>query len=121
MPTVFNRLPKFNLPKRDRLARLLPRKKHLLTLSAALLIGAMLMPTANAANVVIDVRTPEEFQIGHPDGAINIPHSQIASKIASQGVSKSDTIKLYSRGGARADQAKAALEAAGYTNVSVQQ
>lgn len=121
MPTVFNRLPKFNLPKRDRLARLLPRKKHLLTLSAALLIGAMLMPTANAANVVIDVRTPEEFQIGHPDGAINIPHSQIASKIASQGVSKSDTIKLYSRGGARATQAKAALEAAGYSNVSVQQ
>lgn len=111
MPSLFDRLPKLYMP----------RKKHLLTLSAALLVGALLVPSANAANVIIDVRTPEEFQIGHPDGAINIPHNQIASKIASQGVSKSDTIKLYSRGGARADQAKAALEAAGYTNVSVQQ
>lgn len=110
MPSLFDRLPKLYMP----------RKKHLLTLSAALLVGALLVPSANAANVIIDVRTPEEFQIGHPDGAINIPHNQIATKIASQGVSKSDTIKLYSRGGARANQAKAALEAAGYSNVSIQ-
>lgn len=120
MPSLFQRLSAFKLPQFDHVARYMPRKKHLLTLSAALLIGAMLLPNAHAANVVIDVRTPEEYQVGHPDGAINIPHGQIVSKIASQGVNKSDTIKVYSRGGARAEQAKAALETAGYTNVSVQ-
>ena len=35
-------------------------KKRLLALSAAVMVGALLMPTANAATVLIDVRTPEE-------------------------------------------------------------
>ena len=33
-------------------------KKQLLALGAAVMVGALLMPTANAATVVIDVRTP---------------------------------------------------------------
>ncbi|MFW2176217.1 MULTISPECIES: rhodanese-like domain-containing protein [unclassified Moraxella] len=97
-----------------------PSKKHLLTLAGAVVVGMLLMPTANANTVVIDVRTPQEYQVDHPNGAINIPHSEIVAKIASQGVSKSDTIKLYSRGGGRAEQAKNALQSAGYTNVEIQ-
>lgn len=94
-------------------------KKHLMALGAAVMVGALLMPTANAATVVIDVRTPEEYSVSHPEGAINIPHSDIVAKIATQGVSKSDTIKVYSRGGSRAEQAKSALQSAGYTNVEI--
>lgn len=88
----------------------------------ALLAGLLSTPVlASAKEVIIDVRTPEEFQVGHPTGAINIPHSAIASGIASKGVSKQDTIKLYSRSGNRADVAKAALQSAGYTKVEIQQ
>ena len=94
-------------------------KKHLMALGAAVMVGALLIPTANAATVVIDVRTPEEYSVSHPEGAINIPHSDIVAKIAAQGVSKSDTIKVYSRGGSRAEQAKSALQSAGYTNVEI--
>lgn len=97
-----------------------PTKKHLLALSAAVLVGTMVLPlTANAATFVIDVRTPEEYQVSHPAGAINIPHHQLVEKIANQGVSKADTIKVYSRGGSRAEQAKNTLMAAGYTKVEI--
>lgn len=98
-----------------------PSKKQLLALGAAVMVGALLMPTANAATVVIDVRTPEEYSVSHPQGAINIPYSEIVTKITSQGVSKSDTIKVYSRGGSRAAQAKSALQSAGFNNVEIHQ
>ena len=94
-------------------------KKQLLALGAAVM-GALLMPTANAATVVIDVRTPEEYSVNHPTGAINIPHNELLAKITAQGIAKSDTIKVYSRGGGRAQQAKSALQSAGYTNVEIQ-
>lgn len=102
------------------LTKFMPNKKQLLALSAVLLVGALLVPTANAGTVIIDVRTPEEYQLNHPAGAINIPHHEIVAKIASQGVSKSDTIKLYSGKSSRAEQAKTALQSVGYTNVEVQ-
>ena len=95
-------------------------KTQLLALGAAVMVGALLMPTANAATVVIDVRTPEEYSVKHPTGAINIPHSELLTKITAQGIAKSDTIKVYSRGGGRAQQAKSALQSAGYTNVEIQ-
>jgi rhodanese-related sulfurtransferase len=95
-------------------------KKQLLALGAAVMVGALLMPTANAATVVIDVRTPEEYSVNHPAGAINIPHNELLAKITAQGIAKSDTIKVYSRGGGRAQQAKSALQSAGYTNVDIQ-
>lgn len=96
-----------------------PKKKHLLVLSAAMLVSALILPTANAATVVVDVRTPEEYQVSHPDGAINIPYSDIVAKIAAKGVNKADTIKVYSRGGGRAEQAKSALQSAGYNKVEI--
>ncbi|WP_394262170.1 rhodanese-like domain-containing protein [Moraxella boevrei] len=95
-------------------------KKRLLTISALALAGFLLIPNVQAKTVVIDVRTPEEYQMNHPSGAINIPHSEIVAKIGSQGVSKSDTIKLYSGASSRAEKAKNDLQSAGYSNVEVQ-
>ena len=97
-----------------------PSKKKLLTLTALAFAGIMLMPSVQAKTVIIDVRTPEEYQLNHPDGAINIPHSEIVSQIASQGVAKSDTIKLVSGKSSRAEKAKSELQSAGYSNVEVQ-
>lgn len=97
-----------------------PKPKILLAIGAIALASWFLMPSVHAKTVIIDVRTPEEFSLSHPDGAINIPHSEIVSKIASAGVSKSDTIKLFSGKSSRADKAKSELESAGYSNVEVQ-
>lgn len=102
------------------LSRFTPSKKQILALSALAVTGLLLLPSANAGAVIVDVRTPEEYQMGHPAGAINIPYTQIVDNIATQGVSKSDTIKVYSRGGSRAEQAKKALQSAGYDKVEIQ-
>lgn len=95
-------------------------KKHLLMVAGLAVIGAMTLSSASAKTVIIDVRTPEEFQVSHPIGAVNIPHNEVADKVASLGVSNADTIKVYSRGGNRAEVAKKALQSAGYSNVTVE-
>ncbi len=75
-----------------------------------------------AAALVIDVRTPEEFATGHLDQATNIPVDQIeaqAEAIAGKvGGDKSKSIVLYCGSGARAGRAKSTLEKAGFTNVT---
>ena len=44
-----------------------PSKKKLLTLTALAFAGIMLMPSVQAKTVIIDVRTPEEYQLNHPE------------------------------------------------------
>lgn len=68
--------------------------------------------------VWIDVRTPEEFAAGHPEGALLIPHDQIASLISEQIPDKDADIQLYCRSGRRADVARDILLQMGYTRVT---
>ncbi|MBM4055723.1 MAG: rhodanese-like domain-containing protein [Planctomycetes bacterium] len=65
----------------------------------------------------IDVRTVEEYESGHIEGAINIPHEEIGGKIESVVKDKSQKIHLYCKGGRRAGIAKDVLEKMRYTNV----
>ena len=51
--------------------------------------------------VIIDVRSAEEFRSGHLKGAINIPHTEIADRIASAVPDKTTPLKLYCRSGRR--------------------
>ena len=37
---------------------------------------------ADQSLFVLDVRTPEEYAAGHLPGAVNIPHGELASRIA---------------------------------------
>lgn len=68
--------------------------------------------------VVIDVRTPEEYAVGHIEGALNIPFDQIAKGIRSiKGLTKDQTVLVYCRTGRRSEIAKAALEQEGYKRV----
>lgn len=67
--------------------------------------------------LVVDVRTPAEFQGGHYDGAINIPLSDLGQQLDQFGDDKGRSIVLYCHSGARSASAKRALEQAGYTNV----
>jgi exodeoxyribonuclease V alpha subunit len=67
--------------------------------------------------LVIDVRTPAEFSGGAIQGAVNIPHDEIAARIGQVEADKSRPIIVYCRSGARSAVAKKSLEQAGYTQV----
>lgn len=71
-----------------------------------------------ASGVWIDVRTPEEFQAGHLDGAINIINDDLAQRIANIEPNKNAPINLYCRSGRRAEVGRKILMDMGYTNVT---
>ena len=79
---------------------------------------AAVQQPARAKGVWIDVRTPEEFNEGHLQGAVNVPHDQIASQIARISPDKKAPVNLYCRSGRRAEAALEELKKLGYTNVT---
>jgi rhodanese-related sulfurtransferase len=68
---------------------------------------------------VLDVRSPEEFAAGHVPGAVNIPHDQVASRLAE--IPKNKEVVLYCRSGRRSGLAAEALEANGYKDLRLMQ
>lgn len=68
-------------------------------------------------SVIIDVRTPEEFDSGHLDGAINIPYEEIRTKIKEAVPDKKKTVTVYCRSGNRSSAAQKTLKSMGYENV----
>jgi phage shock protein E len=69
-----------------------------------------------ADQVWIDVRTAEEYQEQHLEGAINIEFTEILSGVTN--LDKDAEIHLYCGSGRRAGIALEALESAGFTNVT---
>lgn len=67
--------------------------------------------------LIIDVRTVEEWNNGHIEGAILIPYDQIAEKIGSVAKDKKQKIYVYCRTGRRSTLAKETLEKLGYQEV----
>lgn len=67
--------------------------------------------------LLVDVRTPAEYEQGHLEGALLIPHDQVAARASELGEDKERAIVLYCRTGNRSSQAKKALEGLGFTNV----
>ena len=70
-----------------------------------------------AMPLIIDVRTVQEWDKGHLEGAILIPHDQIAERIGTIVKDKSKTIYVYCRTGRRTKIAKDALEKLGYKDI----
>ena len=66
--------------------------------------------------IVIDVRTPGEFQSGAYPGATNIPLDELQMRIDELG-SKSREITLYCASGARSAYGQRVLQQLGFTNV----
>lgn len=66
---------------------------------------------------VLDVRTEEEYNTGHIEGAILIPDTEILEKAEETLTDKSSTILVYCRSGRRSALAAANLVELGYTNV----
>ena len=67
--------------------------------------------------ILLDVRTPKEFEEGHVDKALNIDwfDSDFAEKIAS--IDKNETIYVYCKKGGRSAKAAILLDSLGYKNV----
>ena len=78
---------------------------------------SMIQPE-KAKGVWIDVRSAEEFNAGHLQGAVNIPHDKIIEGVKAIGSDKDAPINLYCRSGRRAEAALTELKNAGYTNVT---
>ena len=71
----------------------------------------------NAAGaVLLDVRTPQEYQEGHIPGSQNVPLQQL-DKVEEVTENKDTVLYVYCRSGARSRQAVSLLQAMGYTNI----
>lgn len=66
--------------------------------------------------ILVDVRSKQEFEEGHLNGAINIPLYELEKKLEKI-PNKQCTIIIYCRSGHRSRQAKEKLEELGYENV----
>lgn len=69
---------------------------------------------ADRSLVVLDVRTPEEFAAGHVPGAVNIPHTELAARIAELEGARDSDIVVYCRTGRRTAMALEVLEKSGF-------
>jgi rhodanese-related sulfurtransferase len=67
--------------------------------------------------IILDVRTEEEYQEGHIDGAILIPDNEITETAESILTDKSATILVYCRSGRRSANASKELSELEYTNI----
>jgi phage shock protein E len=66
---------------------------------------------------VIDVRTEAEWNAGHLESAILIPHDRIETGIAKKVVNKNARIYLYCRSGRRTAISADVLKRSGYLNI----
>ncbi|MCW5907266.1 MAG: rhodanese-like domain-containing protein [Chitinophagales bacterium] len=101
---------------------LLITRSGILAVVAMLLVG--LLSACNTSNknelpyadsFLVDVRTPQEFNEGSVKGAVNIPLSEIESRIDEFKGKKQ--IVVFCRSGSRSTEAKRILEANGVTGV----
>ena len=67
--------------------------------------------------ILLDVRTPEEYEAGHIPGAINIPNETIGTDEIPRLPQKDQRIYVYCRSGNRSKQASEKLAALGYTDI----
>ncbi|MFZ3009954.1 MAG: rhodanese-like domain-containing protein [Candidatus Microsaccharimonas sp.] len=68
--------------------------------------------------IIVDVREPLEYKIGHVKGAINIPPSQMMSGAEKlDGVPKDTELVLYCVSGSRSNSSMHYLRQLGFTNL----
>lgn len=71
----------------------------------------------NPKAILVDVRSKQEYNEGHLDGAINIPLYDLEKQIEKLPPDKQCAVILYCRSGHRSRQAKEKLEKLGYENI----
>ncbi|MDO4777366.1 MAG: rhodanese-like domain-containing protein [Cardiobacteriaceae bacterium] len=76
-----------------------------------------LLPTCAAADVLIDVRTPEEYNAGHLEPAFLLPVQHLDEGIAAIAPDLDEPVYLYCRSGNRSEVARRLLVEKGYRHV----
>jgi phage shock protein E len=74
-------------------------------------------PMIEAGALVIDVRSEEEFAVGHLEGAINIQWHDSEAIARAIGVNKQRQVVMYCRSGNRAGKSITKMQALGYDNI----
>ena len=90
--------------------------KNILSLTLLLLVSFSAAKTEDAI-LIIDVRTPTEWDRGHLPNAKHIEWQNIGEEIIELTNDKHSTIYVYCRSGNRSGKAKLILEQLGYSNV----
>lgn len=67
--------------------------------------------------LILDVRSQGEYARGHIPGAVNIPHNELATRLAELPMEKSAEVVVYCHSGPRAWQAEKLLQERGYSGV----
>jgi phage shock protein E len=83
-------------------------------------LGLILVMTSfsiMAETIWLDVRSSSEYESGHIQGAIHLPHTNVTEQASSLLPNKDDEILIYCRSGGRAGKAEAMLKELGYSNV----
>ena len=78
---------------------------------------AITMMEEGSGYIILDVRTPEEFEEKHIPGAINVANETIGTDEIPELPDKDQLILVYCRSGNRSKQASEKLVALGYTNI----
>lgn len=73
---------------------------------------------SQSGNILVDIRTPEEYSEGHLKGAVNINFfdENFATNFENQ-FDKNDTIYIYCKSGGRSTKAVQLLEGMGFNNL----
>ena len=67
--------------------------------------------------LILDVRTPEEYEEAHIPEAVNVPNETIGTEEIPELPDKEQLIFVYCRSGNRSKQASQKLADLGYTNI----
>jgi phage shock protein E len=81
------------------------------------LMLAVTTHTTWAETVWLDVRSTLEYSMGHIEGAVHLPHTDVTEQASTLLPNKDDEILVYCRSGGRAGKAEAMLSKMGYSNV----
>ena len=67
--------------------------------------------------ILLDVRSKQEYQEGHLQGAINIPDFELINRVQKEIPKKNQLIRTYCQYGGRSRNAYMLMKKLGYTNV----
>lgn len=67
--------------------------------------------------LIIDVRSPGEYQSGHVDGALNLPLTELPRLAGQHLPDKAQPLVLYCQSGMRSESARQYLQSCGYTQL----
>ena len=96
-----------------------PMRQGALLLCIMMLSGYLWGESRVPQNAVwIDVRSPQEFDEGHLEGAVLIPYDAITAGVLGRQIPKDTPLYLYCAVGGRAEVAKQELKTLGYRSVT---